>query len=475
MKQSIMQRSFGSILLLLLLSVAAVQAQEGDLGGIGDPYFPTLGNSGYDVEHYTIDLAADMEEDTIAGTVTLEAQATQDLDVFHLDFLGYTISAIAVNGEEADFVRQRRELIITPAQPLDEGEAFTVDVTYSGTPTGEGGYSSGWVRYKEGVYVASEPAGAANWYPVNDHPRDKATYTFRITVAEPYVVAANGLLQETVDNGDTRTYVWESQFPMASYLATVNIGDFVEQTQEGPDDLPIRNYFPERLAEDAAEVFERTPEMIALFNALFGPYPFEAYGVVIADTPLFFALETQTITLFGAEIVPEGVLGVSGWGTDAESVVAHELAHQWFGNSVSPANWEDIWLNEGFATYASALWTEHTQGYEALEDEMRRNYFFIAGGDYAPGQPPADNLFNQGVYLQGGWTLHALRLEVGDDVFFEIIQTYYDRYKYGNADTKDFIGLAEEVSGQDLTAFFKAWLYEGGVPAVPEMDLAPEA
>lgn len=462
------------LFLLLVLSAAGVSATELDLSGIGDPYFPTLGNSGYDVQHYTIDLSADMKNNIIDGTVSIDAQATQDLKVFNLDFLGYSIRQIEVNGEEADFLRREREMIITPPQPLDAGEDFTVAVTYTGRPTGRQGYSAGWVRHKNGVYVASEPAGAARWYPVNDHPRDKATYTFRITVAEPYVVAANGLLQETIDNGSTRTYIWDSQYPMASYLATVNIGNFVVQTQEGPDGLPIRNYFPERLADDAAEVFERTPEMIQFFSDTFGTYPFEAYGVVMADTPLFFALETQTLSLFGAEIVPEGILGaVSGWGISSESVVAHELAHQWFGDSISPANWEDIWLNEGFATYASALWTEHTQGVEAFEEEMRSNYGAIMLSEHTPGQPPAERLFNQGVYLQGAWTLHALRLEVGDEIFFDIVRTYYDRFKYSNANTADFITVAEEVSEQDLTKLFDAWLFNGGVPAVPEMDLMP--
>lgn len=456
------------ILVILLGVIGGVGAQD---AGMGDPYFPSLGNGGYDAQHYTLDLAVDMDENAIAGTVSIDAQATNDLSVFNLDFIGYTISAIEVNGEPVDFLRQEeRELIITPAETIHAGEDFTVAVTYSGVPDGQVGYSAGWVRYANGVYVASEPAGAARWYPVNDHPRDKATYTFRITVDKPYVVAANGLLQETVDNGATVTYVWESQYPMASYLATVNISEFVVETDEGPDGLPIRNYFPARLAERAPEVFERTPEMIEFFSEIFGAYPFEAYGVVMADTALFFALETQTLSLFGAEVVPNAITGMMPrWRNSVETVVAHELAHQWFGNSISPANWEDIWLNEGFATYASSLWTEHTQGAEALKREMQASYELLALAEYAPGEPPANSLFNQGVYMQGAWTLHALRLEVGDETFFEIVRTYYDRFKYGNASTQDFIGVAEEVSGQDLTALFDAWLFAGGVPPVVEM------
>jgi aminopeptidase N len=466
------------ILIILIAMMSVVWAQEPGAIGIGDPYFETLGNGGYDAQHYTLDLTVDMDENVISGTVTMDAVATQDLSVFNLDFLGFQISKITVDDLPADYLRKESELSITPPESLAAGESFAVDVTYSGVPgddiEGLNIFSAGWTRYKAGVYVAGEPAGASRWYPVNDHPRDKATYTFRITVPEPYVVAANGLLQDSVDNGDTTTYTWDMNQPMASYLATVNIADFALRTQDGPDGLPIRNYFPARLADDAPVVFERTPEMIAYFNEIFGPYPFEAYGVVMADTSLFFALETQSMSLFGAEIVPNAITdAIPRWSTAVENVVAHELAHQWFGDSVSPANWQDIWLNEGFASYASALWIEHTQGQEAFEAEMKGYYSAIDSRNYSPGEPPPDDLFNRGVYLQGAWTLHALRLEVGDEVFFNILRTYYDRFKYANASTADFMAVSEEVSGQDLSALFEAWLFAGGVPPVPEMGLKP--
>ncbi len=461
--------------LLAAFSLSPVMAQEPGTIGIGDPYYPTLGNGGYDVQHYTIDLAVDMEENSIAGTVTIEANATQDLSVFTLDFAGFEIDEIEVNDAAARYLRVERELFIAPAHPLPEDELFHLEVTYSGVPgegAGRGGslFSTGWNRYPGGVFVASEPAGAARWFPTNDHPRDKATYTFRITVPQPYVVAANGLLQEVIEDDKTATYVWSTEYPMASYLATVNIAEFVERTAEGPDGLLIRNYFPVRFADEAEPVFARTGEMIEFFNEIFGPYPFEAYGVVVADTALYFALETQTLSLFGAEIVPGALAGEGGW-TEPESVVAHELAHQWFGNSVSPANWQDIWLNEGFATYASALWFEHTEGEAALERIMRGYYRGIAGRGYTPGDPGAISLFGEGIYPQGAWTLHALRLEVGDETFFDILRAYSEQFRYGNASTGDFIALAEAVSGQDLAALFDAWLFDGDVPPVPEMNL----
>lgn len=469
------------VVLVTVLPAAAQDAQPG-AQGMGDPYDPTLGNGGYDAQHYTLDLDVDFNRKFIAGTVTIEALATQNLSVFNLDFLGFQIDEIRVNGEPARYLREGRELRITPPEWLPDGELFTVAVTYSGRP-GEGldrlaqfdSFSRGWNWYEGGVYVASEPAGAAAWYPVNDHPRDKASYTFRIRVPRPYVVAANGLLLETIREANHITYVWETLYPMASYLAAVHIGEFVETREQGPDGVPIRNYFPQRLWEDAVPVFEDTADMMAFFVEMFGPYPFEAYGVAVVDTPLFFALETQTMSLFGVQIVPGAVTEVITGVSDAEIVVAHELAHQWFGNSVTPANWEDIWLNEGFATYASALWVEYRYGTAAFDRMMGRFYSSISRRSFTPGDPLNDGLFSVGVYQQGAWTLHALRLRLGDAVFFEILRAYVERFQYGNASTADFIALAEEVSGEDLQPLFDDWLYAGGVPSVPELEPALQA
>ena len=465
-----MHRLLIMIVTVMLVTGGGVQAQSPRPGapGIGDSLSPNLGNGGYDAQHYVLDLDVDLEANIIDGTVTIEAVAAHDLSAFNLDFIGFDIESIVIDDIPVTFSRRGRELTIVPEEPLAEGTAFTVAVTYSGEP-GEGmdnlsAFSRGWNRYERGVFVASEPTGAAAWYPVNDHPLDKATYTFEITVPEPYVVAANGVLVETIDDGDTVTYIWQNDDLMASYLVTVNIARFVEVREEGPDGLPIRNYFPARLAERAIPVFNRTADMMVYFNEIFGPYPFDAYGVVVADTPLFFALETQTLSLFGSQVVPGNTPAVISALSNTEITIAHELAHQWFGNSVTPAGWQDIWLNEGFATYASALWIEHDRGTEAFEGMMESMYRNIAGEEFAPGAPGARELFSIGVYQQGAWTLHALRLEVGDEAFFALIREYADRFKYGNARTEDFIEVAEEVSGQELGDFFDAWLFDGGVP-----------
>lgn len=446
------------------ISATPVSTQASD--GIGDVYYPQLGNGGYDTLHYLIDLTVDMANDTIDGNVTIEARATADLPSFNLDFEGFTITDIAINGEPAAYQRDEPELIITPNNPLNEGDEFTITVMYNGRPgpiiPDAISIPNGWNRYDDGVYIMNETEGAAAIYPVNNHPLDKATHTFRITVPKPYVVAANGQLQDTIDNGSSTTYVWEASNLMASYLMTLGITDYVVQTETGPNELPIRNYFPREIAEESKDAFARTNEMLTFFNEIFGPYPFEAYGVVVADTDLSFALETQTISLFGrnaATTDPEHV----------EPVVAHELAHQWFGNSVSLKQWQDIWLNEGFATYASWLWLEHTEDSEALANTVRRTYDSLEENHSTlppPGNPPSNNLFNANVYQRGALTLHALRLHVGDEAFFNILRAYTEQYQYSNASTDDFIAVAEEVSAQELDDLFEAWLYVQPLPDI---------
>jgi aminopeptidase N len=424
--------------------------------GIGDPYYPGLGNGGYDALHYTIELEVDVANNHIEGATTLDAQATEELAAFNLDFLGHQIESVEVDGEAAEYARDGSELTIRPALPVPSEADFAVTVTYAGMPEPVDDpavpFDIGWLSDGDTIYTVSEPSGSMNWYPVNNHPADKATYTFRITVPQPYVVAANGLLQEEIAGEGTTTYVWESADPIASYLTTVNIAEFEVTHEEGPDGLPLRTYLEPGLGEGMADRFAATSEMITFVSDILGPYPFEAFGAVVVDAPFPGALETQTLPVYASGLV-------------RENVIVHELAHQWLGDSVTPATWQDIWLNEGFARYFEALWYEHTAGPEALEGFMTNLYRSIS----MPGIPPTADpgvggLFSPATYDRGAWTLHALRLEVGDEAFFEILRTYYDRHKNGNASTADFIAVAEEVAGRDLTEFFDAWLYDTELP-----------
>ncbi len=362
----------------LVLPLGSTAAQgpgtNPDPGSIGDNFYPSLGNSGYDARHYDLDLIVDVKQNALAGTATITALALEELRTFHLDFAGLSVDDVAINGTAVDWDYKSHELIAIPLLPVPADREFTVTVEYSGYPSGVEmtaiPFLIGWVNYGDGVFVASEPGGAASWYPVNDHPLDKATYTIRVTVPEPYVVASNGVLTDTINANGAITYVWEMRQPMASYLATVNIGAFERYEETGPGGLLIRNYFPPRIAEAAQVEFARTADMIAYFESVFGPYPFDAYGVVVSEANFSFALETQTLSLFSRA-------WISGTGA-AEETVAHELAHQWFGNDVSLSQWHDMWLNEGFAVYASWLWFEHDRGAQVLDQIVRRTYSAIA-------------------------------------------------------------------------------------------------
>ena len=439
-------------------------ASTGDAGpGLGDPYFPYLGNQGYDVDHYLIDLEADPSTNRIAGSTTIEATATGDFDSFTLDFSGLEIAGVTVDGAAVNHRREGpgdAELRIEA--PLVAGESFTVAVAYSGIPepTAPGAlpFSTGWLTNAEGSFVASEPAGAHTWFPANDHPTDKATFTFRITAPDGMTAVANGTLTDTIETGTGTTFVWEMPDPMTTYLATVVVAPLERVDHPPAGDIALRDYLPAALAVDVPESFTKTGEMIDFFDDVFGPYPFDAYGhVVVSGFPA--ALETQTMTVFGDDWFDTPFI---------EFVVVHELAHQWFGNHVSPSTWQDIWLNEGFATFSELLWVEHLYGPVAMQAEAASRYDDLASFPHAiTGDPQEANLFGISVYQRGGLTLYALRAEVGDDHFFEILRTWVERYGSGDASTGEFIALAEEIAGRDLGGLFDAWLFSSALPPLP--------
>jgi len=436
---------------------------EGAVGaaGVGDPYFPDLGNGGYDVEHYDLELTWQADIGRLAGRATVEATATQDLSRFNLDLVGLEVTSVQVDGAEAVVSREGRELQLTPATPIAEGTAFTAVVAYEGEPTpvpdGTDLFEVGWQTDGREAYVVSEPAGAATFYPVNDHPTDKATYTLEVTAPEDQVVAASGLLVgEPVPGEGTRTWAYEASDPMASYLVQVAIGDYELVDAGRFGDTAIRHAFHRSLADPARVATERTAEMIDVLDDVYGPYPFEAYGVVAVDEPLGFALETQTLTIIGSDI--------ARWGRRADDILLHELAHQWVGNLVSPATWQDIWLNEGFATYSEWLWSERTGGATAAE-RARGVLGTSADLDVPPGDPGTGELFITSVYWRGGMALQALREQIGDDAFFELLRRWVEDHRNSTASTQDLVALAEEISGQELDDLFDRWIYAAERPS----------
>jgi aminopeptidase N len=428
--------------------------------GLEDPFYPLLGNGGYDVQHYTIDLDVDNSSNEINGVVTIDAVANHDLDAFNLDLYGLEVFGVQINGHSATWTRSENEMTVVPSDRLLEGDGFFVEIDYGGNPEtildpGVPFLPLGWQIQDENIFAVSEPSGAMNWYPVNNHPTDKASYTFRITVPDPFMAVANGLLVGTLEEDGRTTYIWEASDPMASYLSTVHIGLYDVEMEEGPDGLPIRNYFYEGTPEVVRRDFDRTADMIVFMNELIAPYPFEAYGVVLLKHDASWALETQTLSTFGQSF------------TD-EQVVFHELMHQWFGNSVSPATWQDIWLNEGFATYFTQLWEENINGPEWLELNMDQMYDALVTRQIPPPIPEVvERMFASATYWRGAWILHALRLVAGDELFFEILRTYYDRFQNGAASTADFISVAAEIGGPEAEEVLNKWLYDPQVPDKP--------
>ncbi len=448
------------------LSAQPTRAPQAGASGVGDSYYPHLGNDGYDAQHYDLKMKVEPSTNQVVAQSTMTAIAKENLSSLNLDFRGLQVDGVQVNGEKAAFRREDAELTITPSTPLAQGEEFQVEVDYRGTPKAArsvaGQFLVGWKNNGRGIAVDSQPDGAQTWLPVNDHPIDKATYSLSVDVPKGFTVAANGTLAQLEDHGERQTFHWKAKDPMASYLATVHIGDYVSDSEVGPDNLPIRNYYPPHLREKARFDFGRTSEMIDVFQKRFGQYPFEAYGAVVLQDPnsLSGALETQTLSMFE----PALITGDRRY----ENIVVHELAHQWFGNLVSVKEWKDLWLHEGFASYCEWLWLEHTQGSQAIEDQAskaRRQLSRESG--ITIGEPPKNDLFHHQVYLKGALTLHELRRNVGDDAFFDGVRTYLANHagdQDKNATTGDFRTIMEKSASKDLGNFFQNWLYQAQLP-----------
>jgi aminopeptidase N len=454
----------GVIAALLLAGSAQASPRYGPgAPGAGDPYFPLAGNGGYDVKHYDLRIryqppapAPAPLEGQMDAIATILLTPTADLDQFNLDLRGLTADLVLVNGKSARFAQDGRELVVTPRPKLTRGRHALVVVEYGGTttrPTDIEGALYGWVTMRDGAMVANEPDAASTWFPVNDHPTDKATYDISVTVPEGLVAVSNGdLLGSRTRHGWT-TWRWSHHEPMASYLATASVGNYELRTSQTPEGLPLIDAIDRDLAPDGSAGLAQTAEMIELFEQKFGPYPFDSFGAIVDDDTLGYALETQTRPIYSRRA--------------SENTVAHELAHQWMGNSVSPAAWQHIWLNEGWATYATWLWIEHDSG-TPVQQQFDEVMAIPADDDFwdlVVADPQPLGLFHGAVYDRGAATLFALRRQIGEPAFDELTREWTARYADSTATTDDFQALAEAVSGQDLETFFDVWVWTAGKPA----------
>ncbi|OAP22521.1 Aminopeptidase N [Amycolatopsis sp. M39] len=438
----------------------------------GDGYLPAHGNGGYRVRHYDLDLDYRIGPNRLAATAVLTCEATQALSRLTLDFGEFRVSRVLVEGKPAKYVRRGLKLQVKPARSVPAGAEFQVEVRYAGNPRPVGSRwgDIGWDELTDGALVASQPVGAPSWFPCNDHPADKASYRVAVATSSPYLVAATGNLVSRYQSASTTKWVFARPEPTSTYLMSVQIGRYEdlelssgawvpEISVDRPGGVVQRAAVPPRLRRAFARDFGRQGRMMDALEEWFGPYPFGEYVVVVTDDDLDDPIEAQGMAIFGAN-------HVDGKRTH-ERLVVHELAHQWFGNSLTVADWQHIWLNEGFATYTEWLWSERSGG--ASTEELARAWHArvrAKPADVAIGDPGVARMFDERVYKRGGLTLHALRGEMGDPAFFALVKAWAVENRHGAVTTGEFVSLAESYAGRSLRGFFAGWL---GRVELPEL------
>ncbi|HWO17627.1 MAG TPA: M1 family metallopeptidase [Kofleriaceae bacterium] len=439
--------------------------------GIGDILYPGLGNGGYDVDHYDLALRYETASPSqaIEGTVTIWARATQSLSQLNLDFAGDAVGGVSVDGAAAAYAWDGEELVITPARPIKRGKRFAVTVSrFAASPAApdpDAFLDAPFFTTPDGTAWAGQPHNAHRIFPSNDHPRDKASFSFRIDVPAGTTAVANGELAAQPAAGGRAIWRYEQREPMATELAQVAVGAFTVTDRGRHRGVRVRDVTPARLTAGLAPKLGAELGHLDWLRERLGDYPFGTYGSLVVDTSLGFALETQTLSLYEAAFFDQPA---PYW----DSVMVHELAHQWFGNSVAPTQWSDVWQNEGHATWYeissmadpdSPAFTGFAQLVYSLGD-LWRAYLGPVAAPYS-GDP--EWLFNANVYYGGALVLYALRQEVGDATFRATERTWVAKYRGRSASTADFIVVASEVSGRDLTAFLEAWLYGTTTPPMP--------
>ncbi|HJC60015.1 MAG TPA: M1 family metallopeptidase [Candidatus Dietzia intestinigallinarum] len=425
-----------------------------------DPYLPSAGNHGYRVSRYELDLTYKMSSNNLRGVAVVTATATEPLKTILLDLSPHLdVTKVTIDrGRVARFSRPRGKLSVTPAEPLAVGAAFTLTIRYAGNPRPVRGPwgEVGWEELTDGVLVAGQPDGAASWFPCDDHPSSKATFRIRLTTDSPYRAVVTGALVGKKRSGSMTTWDFDLPHPTPTYLVTVNLGRYEHvEVRGGP--VPFRAYLPADLKRGFREAFDKQLRMIEVFTDLFGPYPFEEYKVVVTDDELEIPLEAMGMSTFGRNTVESG-------GAD-ERLIAHELAHQWFGNAVTVAGWRHIWLHEGFACYAEWLWTEFSGGVDAGSHALRY-YSKLQNSpqDILLADPGPKDMFDDRVYKRGALTLHVLRLTIGDERFFALLRAWVAAYSGRNVTTDDFLHMAADHSPVDLRPLWNAWLFSEPLP-----------
>jgi aminopeptidase N len=439
-----------------LLSVTAMHcASAFGAPGSGDPFFPHEGDSRYNAMHYDVQLAYAPGTGKLRAKATIEAVPVEPLSEFSLDLDGLRVTSVNINGESAHFSRGHHKVMVVPPAPLQIGSRFSVDVRYLGHPRVrfEAGSFPGWYRTKDGAAAVGESNGTPTWLPCNNALTDKASFSFHVTVPAHLKAIANGRLVGISKNGLRKTFDWREDEPMDAYLAVIDIGRG-KLTRGKAVGVPTWTLVDPRLAVKWRRRISEVPTILRFDRKVFGPYPFDAAGSIVDRIGFEDALETQTRPIY--DLPPWRV------------VLVHELAHQWFGDSVGLSRWPDIWLNEGFATWAQWFYNERHGGPSVRQvfEHLKRASPSLGFWNPPPALPRTPReLFSTSVYTRGAMALEALRLKVGTSTMLTILRDWATAHRYGSADTAEFMALAEKVSGRSLQALFERWLFSAGKPS----------
>lgn len=426
-----------------------------------DPYWPLDGNGGTDAQHYDVRVRYDFATGRLRGRTAITMTATADLRSFSLDLLLPT-TAVKVDGRKARFRKAgKHELRVTPKAPIAAGKSFRVVVRYAGKP-GAHRYAGerNWLASRTEVVAMNQPHMAPWWFPSNDHPSDKATFDVRVTVPKGKQVVGNGVrVGRTVKRGLATTH-WRMSDPMATYLAFFAAGRYVVDQGTTAAGIPYYNAVSRGLEPKLRAYVRgqlgRTGAITDWLQGQLGPYPFATTGGLVTGLDVGFALENQSRPTYGNWIYT--------------GVIVHELAHQWFGDSVAVQRWRDIWLNEGFATYMEAAYAA-AHGGPSVAEFLDRAYDKQCTAPSSEfwrldiADPGADHIFDAAVYDRGAMVLAALSNRIGSGDFGSLLRQWVATHHDGNATVEQFEALAESVSGEDLDGFFAAWLRDGAVPA----------
>ncbi|MGP9527581.1 M1 family metallopeptidase [Glutamicibacter sp. AOP5-A2-18] len=426
-----------------------------------DEYTKHYGSGSYTVEHYDVNLVVKLASNHLDGRATLRIRALEDLNEIELNLNGLKIVKATCQGRKVSVSKKHHRVVVATPSRVKAGEQIELQLRYGGNPSVDNGQwgEVGWEELTDGILVSGQPVGASTWFPCNDHPSHKSSYRFEVSTDAGYRVVANGELMNHRRSASRNTWVYEQREPMATYLATLQIGRYAEISFDRGGHLLAYSVPGNDLAVRGA--FAKQADMAQIFELKFGPYPFEDYKIVVVDDDLEIPLEAQGMSIFGRNHLS------LDW--EAQRLIAHEFAHQWFGNSLTPERWKDIWLNEGFACFSEWVYSDQAK-IMSLEQRARTAWEMLDGlpQDLQVGDPGPEDMFDDRVYKRGALTLYALLTALGDKTFYAMLQDWTSTYQHASVNTEKFAKhVKKHATNVDVEGILTAWLTEQRLPDFP--------